>query len=332
MGANRDHASPAGRPSGVAAKAASPDSKGHNRAKGSHATGREKWLGHLAALLFAALIAGSFSIGDLAAPHLSPTALNAVRFVIAVAILAGINIAMLRRVPAAPPALWRFAILGGLMALYFVTMFIALQISEPVSTGAVFTLSPLMSAGFGLIFLGQRTQPMVLAGLLVAACGAVWVIFNGDLDAILGFRIGTGEAIFFLGCAGHAAVAPLNRLFNRGENGAYFSLFSVLATMLWIVLFGFGDILETDWAGLPAIVWVAIAYLSIFTTAGTFFLVQYAAMRLPASKVLSYGYLTPSFVILIEGMIGHGWASATVMAGALVTAGALLFTALAPDG
>lgn len=242
-----------------------------------------------------------------------------------------LNIAMFRKIPKFPPAPWRFAILGGLMALYFVTMFIALQISEPVSTGAVFTLIPLMSAALGYLLLRQRVGGIVMLSLLIAGAGAVWVIFRGNLEAILSFQIGRGETIFFFGCIGHAAVAPVVRMINKGEHGAYFTLCSVTATMLWILIIGAGDIISTNWVALPSIVWIAIAYLAIFTTAGTFFLVQFASMRLPASKVLSYGYLTPSFVILIEGISGHGWVASSVMAGALVTAIALVIVAFTPD-
>jgi hypothetical protein len=37
-------------------------------------------------------------------------------------------------------------------------------------------------------------------------------------------------------------------------------------------------------------------------------------------------------IILIEGVIGHGWASLSVGLGALVTIAGLVFLALAPDG
>ncbi|MCB1386299.1 MAG: DMT family transporter [Nitratireductor sp.] len=308
---------------------------GATRAKSqatTHATGHQKLLGHLAGLAFAMIIAGSFSIGHLAAPHLSPAALNAIRFVLAALVMLGVNLALFGKWPSLPPAPWRFAIIGGMMAIYFLTMFIALKITNPVSTGAVFTLIPLISAGLGWLLLRQVTGSVVLASLLIAAAGAIWVIFNGDPQAILGFRIGRGEAIFFIGCVGHAAVAPLVRLFNRGEHGAYFTLCTVTATMVWLLLAGIGDLVTVDFAALPGIVWLAIGYLAIFATAGTFFLVQYASMRLPASKVLSYGYLTPFFIILIEGALGHGWVAASVMAGALVTALALAVMAFAPDG
>lgn len=282
-------------------------------------------------LLFAALIAGSFSIGHLAAPHLAPAALNAIRLIFSTAIMGIIVITVVRPVPAAPGSLWRFAIMGGLMATYFVLMFVALEISTPISTGAVFTLMPLMSTGFGWLFLRQTTNKLVLSMLLVGATGALWMIFRGDIDALLRMDVGLGESIFFVGCAAHAAYAPLVRKFRRDEPVLQFAFYTIAATMIWVLIVALPDLIATDWLALPMIVWLAIAYLAIFTTSGTFFLLQFASVRLPASKILSYGYLTPAVVILIEGVIGHGWVSPSIFAGAAVTAFALLVMALAPD-
>ncbi len=295
------------------------------------AVGKQRLLGHLAALTFAALIAGSFSLGHLAAPYLAPAALNTARFVIATMVMLAVYFAAFRSPPPLPTSIWRYAILGGLMATYLVLMFFALRISTPIATGAVFTLTPIMSAGFGWLFLRQTAGPVVLISLLVAGLGSIWVIFRGDVEAILALRIGAGELIMFVGCAAHAAYAPLVRKFNRGETVIYFTLFTVVSSMVWVTLAGATEIVATTWLTLPAIVWVAVAYLAIFATATTFFLVQFASVRLPASKVLSYGYLTPAFVILIEGIIGHGWANVSTFAGAAIIAAALLIMALAPD-
>ena len=296
------------------------------------ATGKDKWLGHGAMILFALLISGSFSIGHLAAPHIEPAALNAIRFLIATSILGVAVVVILRRYPKFPKEFWKFLILGALMATYFILMFTALRITSPVSTAAVFTLIPFMSAVFGWLFLKQITRPTVFASLLIAAAGSLWMIFRGDIDAILKFDIGRGELIFLFGCACHAAYAPLVKKFNTGIPVIEFTFWTLIATALWIVIWGFGDIAATNWAALPSIVWWAICYLSIFTTAITFFLVQFASMRLHATKVLSYGYLTPGAIIVIEGIIGHGWASISVGLGALVTIAGLILLALAPDG
>ncbi|MEM6421707.1 MAG: EamA family transporter, partial [Pseudomonadota bacterium] len=67
-----------------------------------------------------------------------------------------------------------------------------------------------------------------------------------------------------------------------------------------------------------------ILYLGLVATAGTFLLMRYAALRLPAGKVMAYGYLVPVFVILWEGLLTGHWVAAMVWLGVGAIAGALL--------
>lgn len=296
-----------------------------------HAKGREKLKGHLAMLLFSVLIAGSFSFGGLAARYMDAEPLTLWRYILTIVVMAALAFGVFK-VPAVwPKEVWRFLLLGGLIAIYMLTMFTALEFTSPIATGAVFTLMPLLSAGFALPVLGQKTRPGVLAGLLIAAAGAVWVIFRGNIDAILSFDIGTGEMIFFAGVVCHALYVPLIRRFDRGEPAVAFGFWVTVGAALWLVPPGIRGLFETDFSALPLAVYAAVAYLAVVTTAFTFLLLQYASMRLPASKVLGYGYLTPSFIILLEGLLGHGWASLPVLAGALVTACGLALMAFLPD-
>lgn len=123
--------------------------------------------GHLAMLAFSALVAGSFSLGSLAANEIAPTALNALRFLIA-AVVIGFAAWATTGIPrAAFHAPWRYLVLGGLFAAYFVLMFEGLKTAAPVSTAAVFTLTPLMSAGFGWILLRQVTTRRMAMALTI---------------------------------------------------------------------------------------------------------------------------------------------------------------------
>ena len=301
------------------------------RSANHFATGREKMLGHLAMLLFAVLIAGSFSFGGLAAAALPAASINALRYLISVLLMGLFVVVVLKRPLRLPTAPWRFALLGLLMAIYMSTMFKALEFTSPVSTGAVFTLMPLLSAGFAWLFMRQTTKTTVLASLVLAAAGAVWVVFRGDLDAILAFDIGRGELVYFVGVVCHGAYAPLLRKFNRGENPLIFTFWAVTATGAWLMLPGLPSLVSIDLAGIALPVWAAIVYFAVVTTIITFLLLQFASLRLPSSKVMSYGYLTPTFIIVMEGLLGHGWVSLSVAAGALVTALALAVMAALPD-
>ena len=129
---------------------------------------------------------------------------------------------------------------------------------------------PLMSAAFGWMLLRQVTTPRMALALSIAACGALWVIFRGDLAALTALDIGRGEMIYFVGCIAHALYTPMVRKLNRGE-GPLFSPLACLSPALLLGVFGFEAILATDWASLPPMVWVTIGYLTLFSTASSFF-------------------------------------------------------------
>ena len=79
------------------------------------------------------------------------------------------------------------------------------------------------------------------------------------------------------------------------------------------------------------VVWWVVLYLAVGPTALCFFLIQFASLRLPAPKVIAYGYLTPAFVIVLEAIAGHGLPSLSVIAGAGVTVLGLIVLAAVRD-
>jgi drug/metabolite transporter (DMT)-like permease len=285
---------------------------------------RPQAAGHLAMLTFSLLIAGSFSLGAQAANAISPLALNAARFWLAAAIIAAL-LAVTGGAPAGTyRSPWRYAFLGGLYAVYFALMFVGLQTAKPVSAAAVFTLTPLMAAGFGWLLLRQRLTPRMVLALLIGAIGAVWVIFRADLAAILRFQIGRGELIFLVGCVAHALYAPASRKLNRGEPPVAFILGVLIAGGTGLTLIGWPAITATDWTHLPPVVWVTLAYTAVFSGAITFVLVQFATLRLPSAKVMAYTYLTPAWVILWELALGGTPPPPLVLLGVALAVMALL--------
>ena len=274
-------------------------------------------------LAFSALVAGSFSLGAMAAPFIAPAALTVVRFALAGALVGAAALATTGFSRAAWQAPWRYLVLGGLLAVYFVLMFEGLKTAEAVSTSAVFTLTPMIAAGFGWLLLRQVTTPRMAVALAIGAMGAVWVIFRGDPAALLRFEIGRGEAIFFVGCIAHALYAPMVRKLNRGEPAVVFSFGVMLAGFILLCLWGGRAAYATDWAGLPAIVWICLVYVSVAASALTFVLLQYAALRLPSAKVMAYTYLVPTWVIGWELALGRPAPPLNVLGGVILTALAL---------
>ncbi|MCV3271790.1 DMT family transporter [Roseobacter sinensis] len=279
--------------------------------------------GHLAMLAFSGLVAGSFSLGAQAANAIDPAVINAVRFVIAAAVIGAAALATTGLPRSAFRAPWRYAVLGGTFAIYFVLMFEGLKTAPPVSAAAVFTLTPVMAAGFGWLLLRQITTPRMALALSIGAAGALWVIFRADWAAFRAFEIGRGEAIYFVGCVAHAVYTPMVRKLNRGEPAVVFTFGMLVAGALLLSVIAWRDVVATEWRALPGIVWITLIYVALFASAATFVLLQFATLRLPSAKVMAYTYLTPSWVILWEIAFGNGAPPALVLGGVALTIVAL---------
>ncbi|MBV0910968.1 DMT family transporter [Anianabacter salinae] len=275
-------------------------------------------------LSFSALVAGSFSLGSMAANEIAPAALNIVRFVIAAAIMGTVAAATGNLRGGVPKAPWRYLVLGAIFASYFVLMFEGLKTAAPVSASAVFTLTPVMSGVFGWLLLRQVTTPRMALALAIGAVGALWVIFRADLSALLALEIGRGELIYFVGCVAHAAYTPLLRKLNRGEPGVVMVFYVLLGGIVAMLAWGWETLLQTDWIGLPAIAWIAILYTAVIASALTFTLLQFSTQRLPSAKVMAYTYLTPSWVILWEIALGNDVPRPMVLVGVTATVLALV--------
>lgn len=287
--------------------------------------------GHLAMLAFSALVAGSFSLGALIANDIAPTAFNAVRFCIGAALVGALawqRGSLSRHSFVAP---WRYLALGGFFAIYFVLMFEGLKTAPPVSAAAVFTLVPVMSAAVAWVLLRQILTARMALALAIGGAGALWVIFRADLGALMAFDIGRGEAIYFVGCVSHAVYTPLVRRLNRGEGPVTFAFGTLLAGGILLVIYAWPDLRATNWATLPPLVWVTLAYVAVIATSVTVVLLSFATLRLPSAKVMAYTYLTPTWVIVWEIALGNGVPSAVVLGGVGLTMLAL-FLLLRDDG
>ena len=62
------------------------------------------------------------------------------------------------------------------------------------------------------------------------------------------------------------------------------------------------------------------------------FCFSFGSLHLPAAKVFPYAYLIPSFVIVIEALLGHGWTTGIVAIGAVISVVGLAILPVAPDG
>ena len=288
--------------------------------------------GHLAMLAFSGLVAGSFALGVKVANDITPAAFTLIRFVIAVSILATVLLIKTEFTKKVFKAPWRFFVLGGCIAIYFVLMFEGLKIASSVSLAAVFTFAPLLSGLFGYILVHQKMSLSIFTALIIGAIGALWVVFEGNFQRLIMLEFGLGEMIFFCGVVFHALYTPLSRKLNRGESPLGFAFATTLGATILMIFYGIGDVYQTDLLNLSWMVWLTLFYTALFASALTFFLIQYATLVLPSSKVMAYTYLVPSWALMWELGLGQNISIYNIGLGILLTIFALVILLWAPEG
>ena len=288
--------------------------------------------GHMAMLMFSLLVSGSFVLGSIIANLISPDLVTFLRFLIAFIAIAILILYQSKFCFLKYLSIGRSLILGALISIYFITMFEGLKTASSTSMAVVFTLTPLLAGFFDLIFSNRVMSKKVWITVVVAAIGALWIIFDGNIQNFINFKVGYGEKLFFIGCICHALYAALIPKFNNGEPAIIQTFGTLISGIIILGLFSNKEIIYYSWIDFPVIVLLTILYLAIFATAASFFLIQYSAVRLSSIKVMAYTYAVPIWVVLLQIIFLQQLPNTITFVGAFVILVALLILLFNDEG
>lgn len=288
--------------------------------------------GHMAMLLFSLLVSGSFVLGSIISNLISPDLVTFLRFLIAFIAIAILILYQSKFCFLKYLSIGRSLILGALISIYFITMFEGLKTASSTSMAVVFTLTPLLAGFFDLIFSNRVMSKKVWITVVVAAIGALWIIFDGNIQNFINFKVGYGEKLFFIGCICHALYAALIPKFNNGEPAIIQTFGTLISGIIILGLFSNKEIIYSSWIDFPVIVLLTILYLAIFATAASFFLIQYSAVRLSSIKVMAYTYAVPIWVVLLQIIFLQQLPNTITFVGAFVILVSLLILLFNDEG
>ena len=279
---------------------------------------------HAQVLLGRVLVATSFPVGAAITHGLAPDLLIMVRFALASLLFAPYII--WRHGFAIPSAktLAGYALIGGCLVTFFWCMFAALRLTSALNAAALFTVLPCIAALYAAILVRERLGGRRLVALILGAVGALWVVFRGDFQLFLGLAFNKGDLIFLAGLFAMGLYTPMVQRFNKSEPAAVMTFWTMATGAVWLFLLNSFEVFRTDWSAVEFHVWTGIVYLAVFTTIISFFILQHATLRIGSTRAMSYGYLTPAFVVGIEWALGHGLPSAMTLPGVAVTIAAML--------
>jgi len=187
------------------------------------------------------------------------------------------------------------AILG--MCINMLAFFRGLELSTPINSGIIITLSPVLVLILSYFVLKEKITTKKIIGILIGFAGAVFLILNSSKTGINAPNIPLGNSFFLLNASAYAGylivIKPLTNKYN------------IFTLMKWLFLIGlvlstpitFNQFVEVNWTELP---WFAIwrmAYVVIGTTFLTYLFNIYALKTLSPTTVGSFIYLQPIITI-----------------------------------
>lgn len=276
------------------------------------------WVVHCLMLLATIVVSSSFTVGKAITHGLDPAVLLLIRFVLAVFLF--FPILVLRREISIPSArqLRGYATISFCTVGFFWCMFEALRYTTALNTSVIYTLVPGISGIYSAVFLRERLGRSRFIALILGMVGALWVIFRGNIDRLLGMEINHGDIVFLTGCFLMAAYTPLIKKLHRQEPMTVMTFWVLATGVVWLLILSFSHLSAVNWLSIEPRVWGGIIYLAVFSTIITFFLTQIATLYLGPTRVMAYSYFYPVFVLVIDWAVGNGLPTATAFPGVVV--------------
>lgn len=270
---------------------------------------------HVLMLLTIILAASSFPVGAAITNDLPPAVMMFVRFLLAAILFApyvfiknGLKFPSLKKTI-------HYTILSVPLVVFFWAMFESLRYTSVINTGALYTLVPAITAIFALLINREITNKFRSFGFFVGTLGALWIVFRGDYGALISLKLNYGDLIFILGCLFLGLYNPLVKKFYSGEPMEIMTFWVLFIGSCLLLIVSAENISSIEWSSVGGNVYGGIFYLSLFSTLITFFLLQLCVVKIGATKVAAYGFLTPIFVILISILVGMESLELTILPG-----------------
>ncbi|MDB4087194.1 DMT family transporter [Flavobacteriaceae bacterium] len=180
------------------------------------------------------------------------------------------------------------------MVINMLAFFKGLELSTPVNSSVMITLSPIIVFIFSAILLKEKIESMKAFGIASGFIGALILVLYTAKTGVNAPNIPMGNLLFIVNSFAYGLYLVLVK--------PLISKYNIITLLKWLFLLGvimnfpvtISQFLEVEWTNLPlkeAI--IPIAFVVIGTTFFTYLFNAYALTKLTASSVSSFIYLQP---------------------------------------
>ena len=190
------------------------------------------------------------------------------------------------------------------MVINMLMFFKGLELSTPINSSVMITISPILVFILSAIFIKERITVLRTVGILLGFSGALGLILFGAENRQDAPNIPLGNLLFIINAASYAVyliiVKPLTAKYHAITLMKWFFFFGVVINFpitIW-------EFKEVQWGSLPKDVIYKMAFVVIGTTFLTYLLNVFALKTLKASTIGAFIYLQPFLAIVFAIAMG----------------------------
>lgn len=185
-----------------------------------------------------------------------------------------------------------------------ILFFEGLNLTTPINASIIMTTNPIIVMVLSALILSERLTLAKIAGIILGAFGAIWLISGrGEVD-LLDSNTSIGNLFVFLNATSYGiyliVVKPLMAKYPPIQVIKWVFTFG----LLYVLPIGGDQLVNAPWESWTTVISLEAGFVVLFTTFFAYLLNVYALKTVSSTTVSAYIYLQPLFASLFALSLG----------------------------
>ena len=196
------------------------------------------------------------------------------------------------------------ALLG--MCINMLMFFKGLQLSTPINSGVIVTLTPIIILVLSAFFLKEKLTTQKVIGIFLGFVGAVMLVIYGSNSKVINApNISFGNILLLINAISFGAYLVIVKPITKKYHTITLMKWMFLLGMIYTFPFTYNEFSQVSWSSLPFEAIWRMSFVVIGTTFLTYMLNVYALKKLPPTVIGSLTYLQPLITIIYAVITGN---------------------------
>ena len=190
------------------------------------------------------------------------------------------------------------------ITLNMLAFFKGLSLTTPISASVMMVTSPIMVLIFSSILIKKAIGKHRILGIFLGLVGTLLLIIYGTTSNENDTSDNWGNVLVFINAASYSLFLVLAKELSAKYNPIVFIKWLYLFSLIFVIPFGYNELLEVVWQEIPKNIYWNIGFIVIFTSCVTYLFNIYGLSKLKPSTVSVFIYLQPVIATIYAVTVG----------------------------